>query len=240
MMVQISANRYRSLRRGAFTLIELLIVVGIVALLSTLGTGAYFRVMLTQQQNTTKATLSKAHSVLHKQWSALSDLARNEVIDPGFASAYEPDIARANWMYARQQATFPRSFAEAFNPTDPNGNAFPMHESYRTYLNNYGITSGSSPAAAHESSACLLMAMQFGVSGTGISPTDLGTNSIATISGIPVIVDSWGQPLTFTYTQSIIPNTTNLQQWSKYQVISSGPDMTYGTTDDISSLSLKN
>jgi prepilin-type N-terminal cleavage/methylation domain-containing protein len=244
-MLRIIPGCSREPRRVAFTLIELLIVLAIIALLSSLGTGAYFRIMLTQQQNTTKATLSKVQSVLHKQWSALADLARKEPIDQGFSNAYggDSDACLANWMLARQQQTFPRSFMEVFNPPQN----MPVHESYRTYLAQYGVTSASVTPAPYESSACLLMALQYGVSGTGISPTDLGTNSIATVAGgLPIIVDSWGQPLTFTYNQTTIPNTSNLPQWTQYQVISSGPNMTFESPggviggDDIGSLSLKN
>jgi len=60
--------------RGAFTMIELTVVLLVIGLLVALTAGTVVRVMDSQKKSNTQVTLNKLQSQLTKQWSAYKDL----------------------------------------------------------------------------------------------------------------------------------------------------------------------
>jgi Tfp pilus assembly protein FimT len=90
---------------------------------------------------------------------------------------------RALYVKLKLRQAFPMNFAEALNVpyTNPElanwdlstavpASPLPALPAYQTYLGSMGITGSSATTASYESSVCLLMALQRGVSGAGINP----------------------------------------------------------------------
>lgn len=212
---------YRASRRGAFTLIELLVVVTIIAALAALSASAVLKFIEVQQNNNTQSTLDRTQGQLGKAWSRVKDQAYKETIPTNVqqwivtnlaSNASNPNdpnvVGRARVIYVKLklQQAFPMSFAEVFNSGVPAN--YPVQLStlpgYSSYLGSLGITSANFSAVPYEyqSSACLLMALQRGVSGAGINPDELtkggATGSYAAPSGnLPYLTDAWSRPLFF-------------------------------------------
>lgn len=87
---------------------------------------------------------------------------------------------------------------------------------------------------ALESSACLLMALQRSVGGTGFTPEQLGKASIKDFEVVmngyhakfPALVDAWGQPMWFVYEGMTEGNETELRP----ALLSSGPNFAFDST----------
>ena len=114
-------------RRGGFTLIELIVVIGIIILLAALTVGAVFRVREAQLEKNTNTTLQKVHIGFMQQWDATRDQIAAEqipvpirtmtqqVTQAGNPPSYRFDPARAKavWMKLRMRQEFPSNFGEA-------------------------------------------------------------------------------------------------------------------------------
>jgi prepilin-type N-terminal cleavage/methylation domain-containing protein len=126
-----------------------------------------------------------------------------------------PDKARVIWVKLRLKQAFPNSFAEALNPDNGyfanivTGVSLPPLPTYQKYLNNAGVTFSSgtlyngipAPNSYYESSACLLLALQGGQSGGGISADDIGPSFLRDFplngTTVKLIVDGWDTPVAF-------------------------------------------
>ncbi len=192
--------------RSAFTLVELLLVISIIAMLVGIGTAVYFATMGNTQVGVTKTMLQKLQVATDNQWAAVTAQARKETLPPSSSAfpVWSPtgnsDLDRGTWIMLRQQQAYPRSFAEVF-AAPPDGPT----PGYLKYLGNYGVT-GSINNPALESSACLLMALQRGVDGAGYNPDNLGKASVKTFPiaagqapTLPALVDGWGNPIWFAF-----------------------------------------
>jgi prepilin-type N-terminal cleavage/methylation domain-containing protein len=216
-----SEKRIRA-TRGGFTLIELLVVIGIITVLVSLSAAAVIRYTTVQQINNTQTTINKVYAKLNTVYKAYKNKFWNEGI-PQLSHDYiltnlanspaDPNAeyrVRVIWVKLRFKQTFPINFTEALNPglvmSSPPGQVPGIQAlpTYQNFLTNLGVPgTGTTPAAAYESSACLLMALQQGQSGVGVNAEDLaGGQSIGSFplpsgQNIQAFVDAWGQPLTF-------------------------------------------
>lgn len=234
MKTKSRSNRSGRVQRGAFTLVELMVVITIMAALMALTASAVLKFIGVQQASNTQSTLDRVQSQLIKAWSKVVEQAKKEPIPPGIMALAGSDVnaaERAKYIYVklRLRQAFPMNFAEALNvpynnpelanwtlptqvpslpPSLPQLQALP---GYASYLASFGITpaiwanSATAPPFPdpRESSICLLMALQRGVSGAGIDPSDLtaggAAGSMITPSGgsIPYLNDAWGRPILF-------------------------------------------
>lgn len=191
--------------RAAFTLVELMVVIAIIAALMALTAGAVIKYQESQVLANTRSTLDKTQSQLNKAWSKVKDQAYGETIPPAIQSWIQTNLSgndansvgrtRVIYVKLKLRQVFPMNFNEALNPAP-----LPPLPGYQTYLTQLGVI--GSTGAAYESSACLLMALQRGVSGAGINPEDLtsgGATGMATLPGgqMTYLTDAWGQPLYF-------------------------------------------
>jgi prepilin-type N-terminal cleavage/methylation domain-containing protein len=200
-------NLSKTARRGAFSLIELLVVIAIIAALMALSAAAVIKFLGSQQVANTRSTLDRTQSQLNKAWSKVKDQANREEIPPAINTWIMTNLAgndpnaqgRARVIYVKLKLrqAFPMNFNEALNPTP-----LPALPSYTAYLKGkMGITGSS--GAVYESSACVLMALERGVSGAGVDVSDLtkggasGTVVAPSGANLPFLADAWNHPLFF-------------------------------------------
>lgn len=102
-------------RRGAFTLVEVLVVVSILAILAALATAAFYRVRASQSIGATEATISKLKSGLDQKWTAVLDSAKQAGVPDGLVTfaGNDRDRARVLFTYLMLKNEFPTTFAEA-------------------------------------------------------------------------------------------------------------------------------
>jgi hypothetical protein len=184
---------------------ELMVVVTIMAALAALSASAVMKFIAVQQTTNTQSTLDRVQSQLIKAWSKVKDQARTESIPPSVLTFLETpgdpnaaERARVLYMKLKLRQAFPMTFDEALNPAP-----LPPLQGYVSYLQNLGINGSSGLTAPIESSACLLMALQRGVSGAGIDPSDLTAGGAAGSyplpgGSLPYLTDAWARPIFFT------------------------------------------
>lgn len=209
MRTQNTRKRTGPAARGAFTLLEVMVVLLVIGLLTALTAGTLVRVMDSQKKSNTQVTLNKIQSQLTKQWSAYKDLfwRENPASVSGGSAAWntaqtlagnDPKRARVIWVKLRMKQAFPQTFSEALNPAP-----LPALPTYQQALTALGITGSSAATAPFESSACLLLALQQSVSGGGAKLEDLGVSgSIKAFDlgggkTINAFADQWNMPLQF-------------------------------------------
>lgn len=210
---------WRGKQRAAFSLVELLFVIAIIAMLLALLVSATFKLIESQQVSNTQSVLDRVQSQLVKQWSIVKDQAYKETIPPATDQWIRTNLAgndvnatgrvRVIYVKLKLRQVFPMNFNEAlYPPSAGGGNACPginPQPAYLAYLNQRGVfTSGG---FAWESSACLLMALTIGQSGI---PADTlqagGAGSVDDAGyGIPVLMDAWKRPIYFTRVPSGCP-----------------------------------
>jgi prepilin-type N-terminal cleavage/methylation domain-containing protein len=214
------AKRWRS--RTAFTLIELLTVIAIIAVLGAIAVGTYFRVRNSLEESATEVTLAKLQSQFEAQSRAVMDNVqddrRNNRIPAAVLSLAEGDNVRAGviWGKIRMKQEFPQNFWEAVVwPQLMQGWGYPVESRYVADLKFPSGTTPRDPATMSpaeqylESAVLLYMSLTKGRRGvTGFNPTEhIGANAVGkvvvtmTTSGVQrefdVFLDSWRQPIGF-------------------------------------------
>src|SRR5262245_32968748 len=199
--------------RPAYTLIELIVVLGIIGLLAALTVSAVFRILDAQRENNTNVDLRKVQAATDQQVKAAMDRIRVE--DPPAAIkeltrtssyAYDNTRARALHMKLRLRQEFPQSFVEAdaasFLATyAPNPNSR-ERQILMQYLPKpaFSVVSGLAGTTQYEESAVLL----FLILGQGRGGAEFNAEGIVGVNSIPVgnkmfkvCVDHYGTPIAF-------------------------------------------
>jgi prepilin-type N-terminal cleavage/methylation domain-containing protein len=99
-------------RRG-FTFVELIIVIGILAILLSITSGAAFRVIASRRRAVTEETVKKLAVGIKQQWQAAIDMGKEDSMQltPGL----DPQVARANAINNRLGIEFPADLITATN-----------------------------------------------------------------------------------------------------------------------------
>ncbi len=113
-------------RRGAFTLLELIVVLGIIILLMGLTISAVFRLRASQMEKNTNTHLLKIHKALEQQYSAAVDRIKKEnppaavVVATKNADGTGDNLrAKAFHLEMRLRQEFPQKFEEVFTTPPP-------------------------------------------------------------------------------------------------------------------------
>lgn len=188
--------------RSAFTLIELLIVIGIISVLFSITLAAVFRVQRGQEVTTTEKIVQKLDAALQQQWAAVLDQAKEEIqqgkargtLTDTFANGQQN---RGGVLYTKLKlkAEFPQSFNEVRANA---GGIFgiPTRDVYRRAIGSGNDT------PQNEAAALLYLALTQPRRGTSFNPDEaFGDQGVKTlpIAGqqMKVFVDIWGEPITF-------------------------------------------
>jgi prepilin-type N-terminal cleavage/methylation domain-containing protein len=232
-------NTHKARPRFGYTFVELLVVLIIVAILMSLGTGAILRFIGAGSQSATQGYLRNLKSKADAQWKAVRDKADKDAyiasdtywstaMTLSGATTYNPSV-KAKYIELRLAQAFPQTFGEALNAGTQYGKTLAAYAPYKTYLNNLGITAASATTQDYESAVCLLMALQQGPQNTGLNADELGsgaTKMFTLASGQQArgLVDGWGTPLMFTRT----PDSAYNQPSLALVIVSAGPDRKLG------------
>jgi prepilin-type N-terminal cleavage/methylation domain-containing protein len=192
--------------RPAFTMVELLVVLGIMAVLLALASVAVVKTLATMQGQATDSTLQKVASELNKQLKIVTEQALyKESIPPNVVTLAGGDTRRARviWLKLRLIQEFPTTYAEAHSPI-PSALLQPNGPLALTDLPPKNIFNKNLPVAANnpatESSACLLLSLTSGRGGMRWDAENtLGAGSVLDTDGDGAreIVDTWGNAIYF-------------------------------------------
>lgn len=201
-------NRTRRLPRAAFTLVELLVVIGIIALLVSLSTAAYQRVRVSQMVRTTEDVVSKVQMGLDGQVKIIADKVRQEQLNESddfknlrddFCAPADKDLAVAVLLYCRLRQNFPQTAAELSSPSFTLGTTKPVTFRRPLAFNTIASATGT----PEQVSAAVLFAALAGQTQGGNTFAADEALSGAQID-IPlgsvtarVFKDGWGNPIAF-------------------------------------------
>jgi prepilin-type N-terminal cleavage/methylation domain-containing protein len=177
--------------RGGFTLLELLIVIGIISLLAALSTVVYANFIAMSKEQATSATIAKIHRIILQRTDAFHRLNMKDAaasMKTNYSTYFLSSLPLAE-IYTRKQRfqlAFPQRLTErsSFNGTD-----------YTTLIQ-------SLPTEC-ESSALLYLAITQGetfgapaIDDDAFSASEVKTVVVGSDS-VQFFVDAWGQPLRF-------------------------------------------
>lgn len=192
--------------RPAFTLLELLVVMFIIAVLAALTASVVFHAMGGSATGSTRTTINEVETRVGRKMSAAADAARNVSVPARLLvmANNNPDRARIIFMKMRQKVYHPVSFAEVFDPSAGHAASDPalaailkQVPAYVRHLTNHGITPpGNNPPGNHESAACLYMALRFGPDGASEEDVNVA-GRVKTVNGLECIIDGWSSPVVF-------------------------------------------
>lgn len=211
MRVQNSPKRNGPPARGAFTMLELLVVLLVISILVALTAGTVLRVMESQKKSVTKVTLDKIQAQLTKRWNEHKDIYWKEDAARNFPTQWnyvlttlaqnDPKRARVIWVKLRMKLAFPTTFSEALTPiTLSPGVTLQPPQGYVSGLGAAGVT--ASDGGSCQSAACLLLVLQQSPTGGAAKLEDLAGTSIRSFSTsngktVQAFADEWGSPLQF-------------------------------------------
>ena len=231
--------------RAGFTLIEMLIVIGIIATLAAISVGAFFQVRGSQDKSVTEVTLNKLHSTFDGKYKAVLDDARNSVPKSLEVLLGDKEQARVIWTYAKLKNEFPQTAAEAnWDPSLSTVVPLPLKPRaiFSSLVNALNALPADTPLNPGERAAKVSSALMYAaLTRTGTSGTMDGSEGLqqqtatenVTVAGTKVAVtyfrDSYDKPIGF------IRHATNTEinnpPFAKVNAVSGFPAGTKSTLD---------
>ncbi len=210
-------------RRSGFTLLEILVVVGILAILTALVASGIGKVRNGQLSRNTEGTVTKLQQALDLQWKGVIDQCKQDSLGGGSSANYKTlksicgndnDLTQALWVYLNLKREFPQSFAEATTAitfTDPAGSGSSVTlQPRKTFASLAGAstTNASTPGGltcpkdidtVHAEAAVLLFLIlsEKGNNGVNFATDDATKGAQTTFGNVKVFADAWGTPISF-------------------------------------------
>jgi prepilin-type N-terminal cleavage/methylation domain-containing protein len=201
--------------RPAFTLLELLVVIGIAAVIIALGAGTILQIIQGQDRKATEAIVRRLDQALQSQVRSTIDQAKELPVPNSvmWIAGNDPRRAKVIWQKLQIKRNFPMTYAEAMSPATYNGNTqitlpatlsnlpndLPALVVFRNGLQNVPAAQyGVNPQA--EMGALLNLTLAVTRRGSSFdAEQSLGAGSINDTNGDGVreIIDVWGQPLAY-------------------------------------------
>lgn len=184
----------RNRRRAAFTLVELLVVVSIIAVLVALTATAAFGVRNGMSKQNSEVTLQKIDTKIRDRVKSIRDQINDDIKNNRTQNEYNAasgltgnvEGAKAIMLYARLKQQLPMSITEAQSPFVVNGYNYPSSPAFK------GLNPNPGGATLEQSAACLYAAVAAMGSLDGLEQ-QVGTSP----NGYKVFVDGFGQPIAF-------------------------------------------
>jgi len=184
-----SKRRARGLRHNAFTMVELLTVIVVIGILSSMVLFALFSVQETARAKRTKAQIAKIHELISGRWESY----RTRPLPIRIPAGTSPRAAASLRLTALRQLMrieMPEKFADVRLPAKSVNS--PLHRTYRLRL---------TPEATRnfEGAECLYMILATIQDGdtNGLDFFREHETGDVDKDGMPEILDGWGQPIAF-------------------------------------------
>jgi prepilin-type N-terminal cleavage/methylation domain-containing protein len=213
----------QSRARPAFTLLELLVVISIIALLASITISAVFRLQSSQKEKNTDTHLRKIDMVLMQQWKATVDKIKQED-PPQFVKdltknadgTSDPARAKALHLKLRLRQEFPQNFGEVFSniqvPNPSNPTSFYVYSGKPSYLAALKNAKQTPPVNGPfdevveegQSAVMLVLILSQGKGGATTNPEQIAPTmlldyplSTGATTQRRVFKDEWGRPIAF-------------------------------------------
>jgi prepilin-type N-terminal cleavage/methylation domain-containing protein len=194
---------WRAPRRGAFTLVELLVAMAIIAVLGALIAAGVMSWIGSQARRNTENEIRTVHKALMGHWASVRDDAKKESIPQSVITLADNNAERAKilWIKIRLMEAFPVNFSEIKGAYATAPLAYipaKQRRNMSAYQNSLPAGYTLAPPGKTESAACLLMAI--GINRGGVEHNaDMLRSFIRDTNNDKVLelVDGWGEPLYF-------------------------------------------
>jgi prepilin-type N-terminal cleavage/methylation domain-containing protein len=204
--------KLQSRARPGFTLLEMLVVMGIIALLASITVTAVFRLQSSQKESNTNTHLTKIQMAFDQQWKGAIDNIKKQNYPDGVRNATVDatganNTARAKALHMKLllRKEFPQTFDEARLSTNATVNANPyndasMNAMYGTKTSITSAIGNLTPNDPHLESAVLLyMFLSQSRGGASQNPEAIARTDLVTIGNAQfrVLMDEWSEPIGF-------------------------------------------
>jgi len=177
-------------RRGAFTLMELLMVMVIIAILSSMVLAGLFSAYEAAKQSKTRGTISKIHSQIMHRWESYRTRRLAIAMLPG-ESANHFAGRRLAGLWELQRIEMPDDYSDlSFTPIVPEHANNALRQAYLAR-----ITQFTAQAAENSSAECLYLMVTLGMNAdeeVRFLDSEIGDTDE---DGIPEFLDGWGRPI---------------------------------------------
>jgi prepilin-type N-terminal cleavage/methylation domain-containing protein len=195
--------------RTGFTLLELVIVIGIIAILVALSMAAVMKVRVLGMVKSSSDVVEKVQAAVDNQYKAIIAQAQKDIkgggITPDAAAMYvyagnDQDLALALLTYCRVRQSFPQSFSEVA-PFTVGGYTFPVKQQFQAYAGTSLPWSQSTATLISQQSAALLYAAtaQTGAGGNTFNSDEATNSAKSTVvigtGSYPVYIDAFQTPI---------------------------------------------
>jgi prepilin-type N-terminal cleavage/methylation domain-containing protein len=235
--------------RNAFTLIELLIVMMIIAILAAMTYGALFQAQATAREARTKALVAKLHGQMMTRWESYRT-RRVPIVIPFGTPPRNAAQMRLQAMRDIIRMELPDKSGDI--PATPTN---PLARAYRTKM----MANGNAAFGTYEAAECLYLILTTSAGEEGLSAYELTNTEVGDFDGdgYKEFHDGWGRPISFirwpaglvSDLQPMDPTTGNRNPVKNHDpldqlkvdpvafaivplIYSAGPDGFYGITPD--------